>query len=100
MPTERASYAPGVTVNRVTDLSSLPEKDRANADRMAAKAKSLGTEVWFVLGDTRPGRKNAEGKTIRAYGTTYFDGSGKPTQYRRLCQHKADEAFERHLRAF
>ena len=78
LPTERASYAPGVTVNRVTDLSSLPEKDRANADRMAAKAKSLGTEVWFVLGDTRPGRKNAEGKPLHTYGTTYFDGSGKP----------------------
>lgn len=78
LPTERASYAPGVTVNRVTDLSSLPEKDRANADRMAAKAKSLGAEVWFVLGDTRPGRKNAEGKPLRTYGTTYFDGSGKP----------------------
>ena len=78
MPTERASYAPGVTVNRVTDLSSLPEKDRANADRMVAKAKSLGVEVWFVLGDTRPGRKNAEGKPLRTYGTTYFDGSGKP----------------------
>lgn len=78
LPTERASYAPGVTVSRVTDLSSLPEKDRANAGRMIAKAKALGTEVWFVLGDTRPGRKNAEGKTIRTYGTTYFDGSGKP----------------------
>ena len=78
MPTERASYAPGVTVNRITDLSSLPEKDRTNVDRMADKAKSLGAEVWFVLGDTRPGRKNAEGKTIRTYGTTYFDGSGRP----------------------